>query len=247
MITCFEIDHHTDHEDRIYIQKQLPKGEIFLTKFPGDLMVIKPFLTMMPELKVICMMRDPRDVIVSKHGSAKDQYWCSLRAWHTSIKHHRKIGGHPQMLTVHYEDLVQDPDAVQEKIQQFMPFLKKKHPFSEYHQHANPSSDSNDALRGVRPINTSSIGNWKNHLPRVAGQLKQHKSITQDLIDQGYEKDDSWLKLLGGVEPDLSPSFHWDDPSIKRQLKMWRRRTRNLLKFKISRWGYGLHRLAKWI
>jgi hypothetical protein len=71
---------------------------------------------------------------------------------------------------------------------------------------ARPSKDASDALCGVRPIAPDGIGGWRNHLQRVTGQLQLHGSITQDLIEYGYEKDDSWLSELEGIEPDLRES-----------------------------------------
>ena len=64
MIACFEIDEYTDHEDPIY---SLPRGnpDIFLTKNPQDTLVAKSFLRLFPDLYIICMIRDPRDIIVS--------------------------------------------------------------------------------------------------------------------------------------------------------------------------------------
>ncbi len=87
-----------------------------------------------------------------------------------------------------------------------LPFLKKKADFSQYHELAKPSKKSLNALREVRPISSSSIGNWRNHLPRIAGQLQQYGSITDDLIFYGYEKNSEWEQVLEGIEPDLSPS-----------------------------------------
>ena len=54
------------------------------------------------------------------------------------------------------------------------------------------------------------MGKWKNNLPRVAGQIKIHGSITDDLIKYGYENDGSWEEILEDVEPDLSES-HWPE------------------------------------
>ena len=68
-----------------------------------------------------------------------------------------------------------------------MPFLKMRSRFSEFHKLASPSLPSLVALGGLRPITTESIGNWRHHLPRLAGQLLIHGPISQDLIDFGYE------------------------------------------------------------
>ncbi|HSL80100.1 MAG TPA: hypothetical protein VK877_10615, partial [Pseudolabrys sp.] len=74
------------------------------------------------------------------------------------------------------------------------------------------SKESIDALGGVRPIKGDRVGNWRNHLPRVAGQLLLHGSISRELIVFGYEKDHDWLGTLEGIEPDFSPSHGEDRP-----------------------------------
>jgi len=75
---------------------------------------------------------------------------------------------------------------------------------------ASPAAESLKALGGLRPIDAESIGRWRQHLPRLAGQLSVHGPITRDLIEFGYEPDDGWLAELEAIEPDLSPS-HWPE------------------------------------
>ncbi len=208
-ITCFDIDLYTKHENSIYT-RPTRKANIFLTKRPRDILVVGPVLRLMSNLYVIYMLRDPRDMIVSKHRKDPELYWASLRYWKTYTPYGRKLQSHPRFITVRYEDLVTKPDEVQAYLMQRMSFLIKRAPFSRYHELAEPKQDSLDALRGVRPITAASIGNWRKHLPRVAGQLQKHETIAQDLIEYGYESDEEWLKELEGVAPDLSES-HWPE------------------------------------
>lgn len=207
MIVCFRIDQHTDHEDRVFTKPAGP-GNIFLTKTVKDIMVARPLLKLRPELYVICMIRDPRDAVVSRHDQDPDVYWAGLRYWKSFIPYWRRARGHPRFITVRYEDLVSDPDGTQEELMERMPFLEKQASFSRYHETAAPSGKSLDALKGVRPIAPDGIAAWREHLPRITGQLQIHGSIADDLIEFGYEPDDKWLTALEGVEPDVSPS-HW--------------------------------------
>jgi hypothetical protein len=103
-------------------------------------------------------------------------------------------------------------------------FLRKKRNFSQFHEVATPSARATEALGGVRPINPRRIGNWRNHLPRVAGQIARHGSLTEDLIEFGYETDDSWLSILKDVNPDYKPS-HWTEKATKqhRVTRLWLR------------------------
>ena len=103
-----------------------------------------------------------------------------------------------------------------------MPFLVERAPFSRYHEVARPADDAVTALGGVRPIGTDRPDNWRRHLPRLAGQMRQHGSLAADLIEFGYETDDAWLAELDGIEPDTTPSFwpeHFTEQSLARLMR----------------------------
>ena len=219
MISCFNIDLHTKHEDSIYVIPQRD-ADICLTKNPRDILVIEPVLRILPDLYVIYMLRDPRDTIVSRHGKDPDKYWAGLSFWKTYSPFGQRLESHPRFISIKYEDLVTRPDAIQDYLISRMPFLSKHADFSSYDQHSSPSKDSLDALGGLRPVSSSSIGNWRQHLPRVAGQLQLHGSITDDLIRYGYEQDGAWEKVLIGIQPDLSAS-HW--PEFFSSYTLWKR------------------------
>jgi hypothetical protein len=104
------------------------------------------------------------------------------------------------------------PDTVQQRLACFMPFLEVKTPFREFHEVARPDKSAKQALGGVRPIDMKSVGNWRNHRARLAGQLAQHGSIQADLVRLGYEIDEAWLSDLEGVVPDFTPSHYSEEP-----------------------------------
>ena len=205
MSACFEVDLHSEHEARIWA-RPTRQANVFLTKSPQDVLVVENVLRVMPNLFIIYMIRDPRDMVVSKHGNAPKYYYSGLRFWKTYTPFGRRLSKHSRVITVRYEDLVTRPDQIQDELSARLPFLRKRASFSRYHELANASEASVRALGSVRPMSTASIGRWRQHLPRIAGQLEIHGSITADLIEFGYEKDNSWKKLLDGVEPDLSQS-----------------------------------------
>lgn len=250
MIACFEIDVYTDHEDRIYAQPP-HDGKIFLTKAPEDILVVSPLLRVLSNLYVIYMLRDPRDTITSKHRKNPDRYWASLWFWHTYTTFGRKLQEHPRFITIRYEDLVGDPDGTQRILMERMPFLIKKVTFSRFHEVTDPSAASEKALGGVRSISPASIGNWRNHLPRVAGQLRLHKPITQDLIEFGYENDDLWLRELDKVDPDIRES-HWPEYYTKVELTRWQLKSymqviKQIIKVQLLRCGIEPSRLKQFI
>lgn len=217
MVACFEIDLFCEHEARIFSDPPGP-GKIFLTKAPRDILLAEQALARVPQLQVIYMLRDPRNIIVSKHGRDPSRYWAGLKFWKAYTPIGRRLKNHPRFITLRYEDLLIDPDGVQAQLMQRLPFLVKRAPFSDYHNVAQPGSDARAALNGVRRIAADRLDTWRQHLPRIAGQLEQHGDITPDLIEFGYEPDDDWLRELDGVDADLSPS-HWPEHFTPKSLR----------------------------
>ena len=169
------------------------------------------------------MLRDPRDVIVSKHSQDPDRSWAPLLFWKRHVQVIRRLTHYQRFIVVRYEAFVQRPDAVQEDLMSRMPFLRRRARFSEFHNFARPSAKSLSAMGSLRPIDGSTVGNWRNHLARVAGQISIHGSICRELIEFGYEQDESWLTQLNDVRPDLTPS-HWAEDAPLRTWRIWRRK-----------------------
>ena len=150
MVTCFKVDKHYDHELRFNLV-DAEDGQIVVTKRPKDTMYM-PDVIDDPELYVIYVMRDPRDVIVSRHGKNKDMYYSNIRLWRELDAYARQIADHERFLQISYEEFVSNPDAVQDQIAARFPWLQKLHNFSQYHEHANVSEKSKLAMNDVRPI-----------------------------------------------------------------------------------------------
>lgn len=213
MAACFEIDLYGEHEDHIHAWP--PRGgQVFLTKHPADIVAVEPALRIMPKLHVVVTVRDPRDVVSSRHRSDPSRYWTGLKYWNAFTPYIRRLRDHPRVTIVRYEDLATDPDRVQTELIEAMPWLVRKAPFSRFHDRSRASEASRAALGGIRPVSKASVGNWRNHKPRVAGQIHQHGSISGDLIEFGYEPDDAWEQELAGIEPDLAPG-HWPEHSLE--------------------------------
>lgn len=208
MVTCFRADKHYDHEVRFNLV-DADDGQIVITKRPKDTMYM-PSVIDDPDLYVIYLLRDPRDVIVSRHGKDKNMYYSNIRLWRELQEYALELADHPRFLQVRYEEFVSQPDAVQEKIAGRFPWLEKRHAFSEYHKHAVVSEKSKLAMNDVRPIASSSVGKWKSNLPRIKAQQLVHGSLTPDLVACGYETSADWEQMLEGVEPDFSRSRYPD-------------------------------------
>ena len=79
MTACFAIDAFEDHEAPL--MKHRSRANIYLTKNPGDIWIVRPRLLVDPRFHVIAMLRDPRDVIVSRHLLDPNRYWAPLWFW----------------------------------------------------------------------------------------------------------------------------------------------------------------------
>ncbi|MBT8098445.1 MAG: sulfotransferase, partial [Gammaproteobacteria bacterium] len=180
-----------------------------------------------PELYVIYVLRDPRDVIVSRHGKNRDKYYSNIRVWRELHGYAQSMLEHERFLLIRYEEFVSEPDKTQEQIVTRFPWLRMRHRFSEYHEHAVVSEKSTLAMNSVRPIAPSSVGVWQKQLGRIKGQQQIHGSLTPDLIACGYESDADWERLLDGVTPDTSSSrypekvYFWS--RISRQINALRK------------------------
>ncbi len=236
MVSGFEIDGFARREMSVF-QRPREKYAIFCSKRPGDILSARAVLRIDPNLWIVHMVRDPRDVVVSRHGKAPDRYWTNLRLWKAYRRAARKAEGHPRFLTVRYEDLVREPDRVQAWLMERMPFLRKRADFSAYHRIARPSAQSLEAMKGVRPVTATSVGAWRQHKPRLAAQIALHGPIDADLIELGYEKDSAWMRELDGVTPDNGIS-HLPD-----HLPRWRTALRALRRYQATvRYALGLVR-----
>jgi hypothetical protein len=214
MKTGFSIGCYAAHEMRLWSRPK-KRCNIFLTKVPKDIMTVGPSLSVDPDLYVICMIRDPRDIICSKHKKDPGRYWTSLKFWRLYSKMFDKLENHPRFIPIWYEAFVSNPDKVQAHLAKNIPFLEQKTPFSRYHKTASVSEGSEAALGSIRPIRPTSVGKWRKHKARLAGQLQLHGPITPNLIKYGYEKNNQWLRELDDIQPDLRPSHFSEYMSFK--------------------------------
>ena len=207
MVTCFRIDRHYDHEIRFNLVDG-SDGELVLTKRPKDTMYMPKVIDSVPETFVIYVVRDPRDVIVSRHGKDKSKYYANIRLWRQMHRYARSMYDSPNFLEIKYEDFVSRPDDVQDVIAARFPWLEKTHDFSEYHEYAVVSDKSQKAMHGVRPIAPTSVGLWKKNIARIKGQQEIHGSLTPELIECGYESSAEWERELDGVVADFTRSYY---------------------------------------
>ena len=226
MTTCFRIDDFCAHERSIFRTAGM-HGEVICTKNPREVPYMPWTLRLNPDLFVIYVLRDPRGVVVSKRGPSANNYYSNLGVWRKFESYRRKLEGHRRFLVIKYEELVTEPDVVQEKIRSLFPFLEVRCSFAEFHRHARPSERTVRAMHGLRPVSADRLLEWEKHLPRIRAQLERFGDISSELVELGYEPDAQWKDRLRDVEPQCFDSVldeSWRSPStFKMKYRIFRK------------------------
>lgn len=231
---CFDIDGRAEHEQGLW--EPIPDGHrVYLTKKPPDTVRIHRVFLMDPELYVIAMIRDPRGVISSRHDSKPGVYFSSFWRWERYMEAIAALQDHPRYLTVRYEDLVADPDAVQDRVARAFGFLHMTGRFSRFPEGAEVHERARVSLNGVRSVDRSSLERWRQELPRIKGELLRNPQMADWLVRLGYETDSTWTRCLDAVEPYFG-SYKNERPHLLRRTEttlrfalksvryLWRRR-----------------------
>jgi hypothetical protein len=217
MASCFEIDAVEKQESPV--RKLRWGSRIYLTKWPYDVRTAGPRLRLDRHFHVICMMRDPRNAVVSINAKYPDRYMGSLALWKREVRDAWRFIGHPRFIVVRYEEFVRDPDGVQAMLTRRMPFLRERAKFSQFHELSKPSASWERSLGGVRPITPDDIQAWRQHLPRLAGQIARHGEISDLLVATGYEQNDDWRCAIGPITADLGES-RYERPRPRQSIRL---------------------------
>ena len=136
-------------------------------------------------VKFIHIIRDPRDVVLSKHPKKEDRYWVSPERWLKDVRRGLAYKDHPNVLTIKYEDLIEQPDKTIDKICWFIDEneCEKLHNWREH-----TKIKRSQALFGkIKPLHKKSIGKWKENADEAQiDQLMNDEEIRQTMKDCGY-------------------------------------------------------------
>ncbi|MFT4676209.1 MAG: hypothetical protein ACJAX5_000100 [Patiriisocius sp.] len=199
LATCFRHDDHCEHEQSIFVPVDGTNQSLYFSKKPSDITHIHRVFRADPQLHLIYVRRDPRAVITSTHPTRSDIYYASFERW---LRYERAVTPllqHPRFHLVSYEELVSEPDVVQQRLMNQFGFLEALHTFSQFHEFAKSSEKAQISLKGLRPISRSSLNAWQQHLPRIRFQLDRYPELKQIVRKYGYEASDGWLTALEDV------------------------------------------------
>ncbi|MFC2129198.1 sulfotransferase [Bacteroidota bacterium] len=140
--------------------------------------------------KLIHIIRDGRDVVLSKHPTKKDEYWTEPSRWVRDVSLGLADKDHPSVYTMHYEDLINEFEQTISGICNFLDI-----PVSEeiLNWHKHTTVRKNRALYSpIKEISNSSIGKYTRPENRERFQLFMENKEAVEL-----------LKVLGyGLMPD---------------------------------------------
>jgi len=137
------------------------------------------------KVKIIHLIRDGRDVVVSRHPKHRpDEYWVSTKRWLKSVQSAWPLRNKPYVYTVFYEDLVRD----------YLPYLKEicefiEEPFTEEMENWIDKTNVKQSKHwkdGIKQVHAGAIGKW---------QKPEHKKRIEEFManDEAVEM----MKKLG--------------------------------------------------
>lgn len=121
-------------------------------------------------VKLIHIIRDGRDVVTSKHPKHNPgQYWVPIERWKNDVRLGLKLKDYPSVLTLRYEDLVNNYDDSMKNVCRFIeaPFVTELHNWLNY----TKIRKSKHLKNPVQDLYKDSIGRWR--LPEHQNRLQE--------------------------------------------------------------------------
>jgi hypothetical protein len=128
-------------------------------------------------VRLLQIIRDGRDVVLSRHPVDQSKYWVSIERWVRDVEAGVAMLDHPLVHTVRYEELIRDNERVVRGMCEFLG-LEYGPAMVDWHKHAtvreNPAWDGK-----VKPLFESSIGKWRKpeHAERVAELMSNERAV----------------------------------------------------------------------
>ena len=138
------------------------------------------------EVNLIHIVRDGRDVMLSKHPKKPDEYWVSPQRWVNDVRAGLEFKDHSQVLTIKYENLIVDYNTTIEKI---CDFIGEDCTEEVYSWLENTNVKKNEAWSGqVKKLHSSSIEKWKQDKNRErVKEVMQNEEVVKLLKELDYE------------------------------------------------------------
>lgn len=189
------------------------------TKRPFDILQMEKVVAAFggrKALDLIVTLRDPRDILTSRHRAVPDDYFYSADRCYLLRRDGPPTPTAPGFLQVHkgildtarsglfprgifylkYEDLVAHPEAVQALLAEGLN-LRFEGSFRDFTE-AKVDESLDKALNGLRPLDAGGLAKWRRpeHRARIVDQFTRFPVLHDILISLGYEPDRRWFDAL---------------------------------------------------
>lgn len=145
-----------------------PEPVILGEKSPGHLYHTLELLAMLPDSRVVHIVRDPRDVAVSQHEAWGTPALIAAGRWRREQRIEQDLTNlvHPsRFLTVRYEDLVTDPKPQIERVCQTLDLPYTERMLAPHERkHKGFAERETHKLRTLEPITKARIGRFREKL-----------------------------------------------------------------------------------
>jgi hypothetical protein len=167
-----------------------PAAERWGDKTPGNVYSLAALRAVFPDLRVIHMVRDGRDVVRSFMLATQDSLPVAAGHWLRAVRAGRAFGArHPAVcLELRYEDLVRDPAASIRRVAAFLD-LPPDERMLRHHEVDLPLYDVDRLpfLESVRhAVHQTAIGRWRTMFD-AAQRAELHRLLGPTLAELGYE------------------------------------------------------------
>jgi Sulfotransferase family/Uncharacterised nucleotidyltransferase len=160
-------------------------------KTPGYLTQLALIVALLPEARIVHLIRDGRDVALSYSDELGVSVVNAMRIWRARVRDAREAGrslGHSRYREIRYEDLVADPDATLRVVCGFigLPFSDRMLCHSEHAQQMLAGTPDRHRHRHVELPLTVGLRDWRSQMP--AHVIRACGLLAGDLLDDlGYE------------------------------------------------------------
>ncbi len=188
--------------EKVRLSEAQKRGKtIPLEQTPRNVFYIPELLAAYPQARILCMVRDPRDVCLSQKGKWRRRFlganiplFEALRAWGNyhplvtakiwsgAVQAGDAHGDHPQVKVVRYEDVAANPEQVVRDICAHCALTFEPDILNVAQQ---GSSDRQD-VTGATGVDTSRIGTWQNRLSPAEIALCE-RVAGPDMARHGYD------------------------------------------------------------
>lgn len=176
--------------DRFYLQfllSRIPEeAKRICAKEPNKVHFIGQILGYFDyQVKLIHIIRDGRDVMLSRHPKYPSKYWIDPERWVTDVKAGLAFKGHPNVLTIYYEDLIGDYLTTIQTICDFIeePCVDEVYNWVQHTQVTQSAAWES----GVQDVHSRSLKKWQSTSDQGrVREIMANEEVAQLLAQLGY-------------------------------------------------------------